>query len=143
MRGTGHGGLNATTGRAECDQNANAFANMRLRLEPAIHLSDDVRVRMQIDVFDNMVLGSTPDSFAVGPGLNGTTLDPYLRYERTAFAPYVLGGGGWYSHRFATLADNKAVASETTRDFGWHRSAGLYAALYRAMLNGKPLQIVA
>ena len=72
-----------------CDQHANAFANMRLRLEPAIHLSDDVRVRMQFDVFDNMVLGSTPNSLAVGPAIRSVggvgVIDPYYRYERTTF----------------------------------------------------------
>jgi uncharacterized protein (TIGR04551 family) len=70
-----------------CDQNALAFANMRLRLEPTIHLSDDVRVRMQFDVFDNMVLGSTPNSFAVGPRSDDGVIDPYYRYDRTTFAP--------------------------------------------------------
>ena len=87
------GGCGATGG---CDQNALAYANMRLRLEPTVNLSDDVRVRMQLDVFDNMVLGSTPNSYAVGAaGLPvGTTnmqvpnyIDPYYRYERTTFAP--------------------------------------------------------
>ncbi|MDQ3031077.1 MAG: TIGR04551 family protein [Myxococcota bacterium] len=55
-------------GAATCTQRALAFANMRLRLEPTIHLSDDVRVRMQIDVFDNLVLGSTPQGYAIDPG---------------------------------------------------------------------------
>ena len=36
--------------------------NMRLRLEPTINISDQVRVMAQIDVFDNLILGSTPDS---------------------------------------------------------------------------------
>ncbi len=36
--------------------------NMRLRLEPTINISDQVRVMAQIDVFDNIILGSTPDS---------------------------------------------------------------------------------
>ncbi len=71
-----------------CDhQHANAYANMRLRLEPVIHLSDDVRVRMQIDVFDNMVLGSTPNSLAVGSYRSPGVIDPYYRYDRTTFAP--------------------------------------------------------
>lgn len=71
-----------------CDQHANAFANMRLRLEPVIHLSDDVRVRMQIDIFDNMVLGSTPNSLALGAYRDPSGfIDPYYRYERTTFAP--------------------------------------------------------
>ncbi|HEX7599412.1 MAG TPA: TIGR04551 family protein, partial [Polyangia bacterium] len=36
--------------------------NMRLRLEPTINISDQVRVVAQIDVFDNLIYGSTPDS---------------------------------------------------------------------------------
>lgn len=48
-----------------CDQNALAYANMRLRIEPTVHLSDDVRVRMQIDALDNMVLGSAPEGYAL------------------------------------------------------------------------------
>jgi len=48
-----------------CDQNALAYANMRLRVEPTIHLSDDVRVHMQLDLLDNIVMGSTPAGFSV------------------------------------------------------------------------------
>ena len=36
--------------------------NMRLRLEPTINITDQVRAVAQIDVFDNLILGSTPDS---------------------------------------------------------------------------------
>jgi len=36
-------------------------ANMRLRLEPTLSLSDNIRVHMMVDVFDNLVLGSTPE----------------------------------------------------------------------------------
>lgn len=75
-------------GRAlPCAQHANAYANMRLRIEPTIHLSDDVRIRMQFDVLDNLVLGSTPNSLAVGPARVGGVIDPFYRYERTTFAP--------------------------------------------------------
>ena len=45
-----------------CDGSATLrYANMRLRLEPTISLSDNVRVHMMIDAFDNIVLGSTPE----------------------------------------------------------------------------------
>ncbi len=84
------GGCSGAGTGTSCDQNALAYANMRLRLEPTINLSDDVRVRMQLDVFDNMVLGSTPNSFVVGPAsFNNPNyyIDPYYRYERTTFAP--------------------------------------------------------
>lgn len=81
-------GVDAMGALLPCQQHANAFANMRLRLEPTIHLSDDVRVRMQLDIFDNMVLGSTPNSLAVGPYQSPDGyIDPYYRYERTTFAP--------------------------------------------------------
>lgn len=82
---------------ARCDQNANAFGNMRLRLEPSIHLSDDVRIRMQVDVFDNMVLGSTPDAYVVGlsrlSAANPEAVPYYRRYSRTTFAPYEFATG--------------------------------------------------
>ncbi len=39
-------------------------ANMRLRLQPTIHVTDTVKVHAQVDLLDNLVLGSTPDSFA-------------------------------------------------------------------------------
>jgi hypothetical protein len=38
-------------------------ANMRLRLSPTIHVTDTVKVHAQVDLLDNLVLGSTPDSF--------------------------------------------------------------------------------
>lgn len=39
------------------------FATMRFRLEPTINVTEDVRIKAQIDIFDNMVLGSTPEGF--------------------------------------------------------------------------------
>jgi len=45
-----------------CGDNGLGDGNMRLRIEPTINISDQVRVRSQFDVFDNLILGSTPDS---------------------------------------------------------------------------------
>ena len=39
-----------------------ARANLRLRLEPTLNVTDQVRVHAQIDVLDNTIMGSTPDS---------------------------------------------------------------------------------
>jgi hypothetical protein len=39
-------------------------ANMRLRLSPTIHVTDTVKIHAQVDLLDNLVLGSTPDSFS-------------------------------------------------------------------------------
>lgn len=45
-----------------CDGSATLrYANMRLRLQPTLSLSDNIRVHMMLDVFDNLVLGSTPE----------------------------------------------------------------------------------
>ncbi|MFW6031008.1 MAG: TIGR04551 family protein [Myxococcota bacterium] len=55
---------------APCDERL-GFANMRLRLQPTLAVSDEVRVHMMVDVFDNLVLGSTPESERWVP--SGTT----------------------------------------------------------------------
>lgn len=69
---------------ADCDTDTIGFANMRLRLEPTIALSDDVRVHMMVDVFDNLVLGSTPDGLVTVPAAG----DPiFTRAERTPRVP--------------------------------------------------------
>jgi uncharacterized protein (TIGR04551 family) len=46
-------------GTATAARSSLATANMRLRLEPTLNVSELVRVRAQVDVLDNYVLGST------------------------------------------------------------------------------------
>ncbi len=92
------GGRGATT--ASCNQRALAFANMRLRLEPTVHLSDDVRVRMQLDVLDNLVLGSTPEGYGVvgSLGFGGSRYDstyvPITAMAQTQMPP-TAGVNSW------------------------------------------------
>jgi hypothetical protein len=50
---------------------------------------------------------------------------------KTSFAPYVLGGGGWYNERIEQLQDDKAVSSAKTREFGWHGGFGAELRLGR------------
>ena len=38
---------------------------MRLRLEPTVNVTEQVRVKAQLDVFDNLVMGSTPESYYI------------------------------------------------------------------------------
>ncbi len=45
-------------------ENSFGSANMRLRLEPIIHLDERSTVHMQIDVLDNVVLGSTNEGYS-------------------------------------------------------------------------------
>src|SRR5690606_12189752 len=62
------------------DRKTVAGANMRLRVEPTLNVSEEVRIRGQIDIFDNLVWGSTPrGGFALGEG--------NLRYPWVALSP--------------------------------------------------------
>ena len=45
-----------------CSDKSQATANLRLRLNPEIHISDNLRIMSQVDALDNLVLGSTPES---------------------------------------------------------------------------------
>ena len=51
-----------------CDDNTNAGANLRFRLDPEFHVSDNLRVLTQINLLDNLVLGSTPSGYSVDEG---------------------------------------------------------------------------
>lgn len=50
-----------TSTAGECSDSIGT-ANMRVRLEPVINLSEQVSLNLQVDVLDNVVLGSTPES---------------------------------------------------------------------------------
>lgn len=47
-------------------------ADMRLRIEPTLNVSEQIRVRSQIDIFDNYVMGTTPEGYY----LNGLSAAP-------------------------------------------------------------------
>lgn len=56
--------------------NTIASTNMRLRLSPIFNISEDIKIRMDIDILDNVVLGTTPDTYRHGspgtaPGIAG------------------------------------------------------------------------
>jgi uncharacterized protein (TIGR04551 family) len=48
---------------AQCNNNSQTSANMRFRLNPEIHITDSIRVLAQIDILDNLILGSTPQGY--------------------------------------------------------------------------------
>jgi len=58
----------------DCPAKTLAGANMRLRLEPTINVGEQVRIHAQLDVFDNLVLGSTPAVESEGAGSSQLTL---------------------------------------------------------------------
>jgi uncharacterized protein (TIGR04551 family) len=51
--------------QSNCRTSNLTSADMRFRLEPTINVTDSVRVKAQIDVFDNLVLGSSPQSYSL------------------------------------------------------------------------------
>ncbi|NUP05672.1 MAG: TIGR04551 family protein [Polyangiaceae bacterium] len=54
-----------------CENNVQAGANMRFRINPELHISDNIRVMAQIDMLDNVVLGSTPEGYSNQPSGEG------------------------------------------------------------------------
>ena len=70
---------------AICDDNALSGANLRFRLEPTLNISEHVRIRAQIDMLDNVVLGSTPESWTSGQGAPGNA--PIGALSSTQVAP--------------------------------------------------------
>ncbi len=65
-----------------------AGANMRFRLEPTINISEDVRIMSQIDMLDNLILGSTPDGYPKSPYY------PLVGFSQGQQAP--MEGVNWY-----------------------------------------------
>jgi uncharacterized protein (TIGR04551 family) len=50
-----------------CRTKTQAGANLRFRLNPQLHVSDNLRINTQLDLLDNVVLGSTPEGYALSP----------------------------------------------------------------------------
>ncbi len=66
-----------------CKNKTQAGANIRFRLNPELHISDNLRVMSQIDLLDNLVLGSTPEGYANSPADVGG----YAVNKRSGYAP--------------------------------------------------------
>ncbi|WP_437618544.1 TIGR04551 family protein [Sorangium sp. So ce1151] len=76
-----------------CKNDTQAGANMRFRLNPELHISDNLRVLSQVDLLDNVVLGSTPEGYANQPGADGYRVarrggySPLGAFSSTQWAP--------------------------------------------------------
>ncbi len=66
----------------QCSNKLLQFTNMRFRISPEIHISDNLRILTQVDALDNLIFGSTPDSLGVAPGAGG-----YLRGGYNGYSP--------------------------------------------------------
>src|SRR6478752_2838417 len=79
----GAGSNNAgTSATYACKTGTQAGANLRFRLDPELHISDNLRVISQIDLFDNIVLGSTPSEYRNTPSVGG-----YAVAARSGYTP--------------------------------------------------------
>ncbi|MDP9000575.1 MAG: TIGR04551 family protein, partial [Myxococcota bacterium] len=63
----GNASSSAPKPAGSCSDKTETGANLRLRLSPEIHISDNLRILTQIDLLDNLVLGSTPDAYTIQP----------------------------------------------------------------------------
>jgi uncharacterized protein (TIGR04551 family) len=111
-----------------CNDKGMGDANLRLRIEPTINISDQVRVRSQFDVFDNLILGSTPDSL----------VNPYVPNQRadvgqtSAAAPTDVLSNTQNTYASSILA--KRAWGEIDTELGslrfgrmpWHFGRGMY-----------------
>jgi uncharacterized protein (TIGR04551 family) len=64
-----------------CGKHLLTGANIRLRVEPVISLSEMVKIKAQFDVLDNLVLGTTPEGYYSQPGdlgLERVSRDPWV-----------------------------------------------------------------
>ncbi len=66
-----------------CQNKTQSSANLRFRLNPEIHVSDNLRILSQIDLLDNLVLGSTPEGYANQP----SSTEGYAVVQRNGYAP--------------------------------------------------------
>jgi len=80
--GSNNAGTNATL---PCKNNTQMMGNLRFRLDPELHISDNLRVVSQIDLFDNLVLGSTPDGYRNTPSSNGYAVSARSGYVPISF----------------------------------------------------------
>ena len=67
VNGPGSAGAASRT----CNSKTLGSANIRLRLAPEIRVTESVRVYTMMDVLDNTIMGSTPNSLALDGSLNG------------------------------------------------------------------------
>lgn len=79
-------GCSSLTLGAPCD-NSLSSANMRLRLEPTFNLDEGTSVHVQADVYDNLILGSTPTGLDLGAGYNDTNPPPLGAFSESQDPP--------------------------------------------------------
>jgi uncharacterized protein (TIGR04551 family) len=64
---------NGAAGQGQpCYDKSQSSANLRFRLNPTVTISDNLRIVSQLDLLNNLVLGSTSNAYATQPGSSTT-----------------------------------------------------------------------
>ena len=97
------------------DEDSERFwgGQIRARMSPRTGFELSLDVRTETNEAETLRIRSTPIQASL-----------LLFPARGGFSPFVLGGGGWYSQQFETLAGDETLLSETVREFGWHAGFG-------------------
>jgi len=91
----GSGGLCAGADRPKsCRKETILSSNMRLRLAPTLNVHSRVRVRMTVDIFDNLVLGSTPEGYSTANSSRPVSVPTNVMSETQAVVQ--AGTNSWY-----------------------------------------------
>lgn len=114
--------------QASCGEHDVGGANLRLRLEPTINVTDQVRVLVQVDVLDNTLMGSTPDSLvSVSRPGDRTSRAPVSSLYTTQDPPEI-GQNGFLSSVRAKRAWGEVDTEFGSLRFGrmpWHFGRGI------------------
>jgi uncharacterized protein (TIGR04551 family) len=99
-----------------CEANVQAGANTRFRVTPELVISDNLRIVGQVDLFDNMVLGSTPDGYVNQPGDQGG----YVVRTRGGYVPI----GAFAATQWAPVGGTNSVTDSIVvkRAYGEYKS---------------------
>ena len=70
-----------------CTGSTQTMANMRLRVNPEIHVTDNIAIHAQIDILDNLILGSTPQGYYARAGAAVSPWAPVTAFSQTQVPP--------------------------------------------------------
>lgn len=70
-----------------CTGSTQTMANMRLRVNPEIHVTDNIAIHAQIDILENLILGSTPQGYNVRAHAAASPWAPVTAFSQTQVAP--------------------------------------------------------
>jgi uncharacterized protein (TIGR04551 family) len=111
-----------------CSYRNSGGGNLRLRLEPTINVTDQVRVHSQIDVLDNTFMGSTPDSLVSATRPGDRSNKAPLGVLATTQDPPEFGRNGYLSSVRAKRAWGEVDTEFGSLSFGrmpWHFGRGM------------------